>query len=263
MKAVLCLLFSLPGGALAESPRVAEMIARADAEERQHRTRPALTALRAAERLEPENVGILLRISKQYSDLIGQTEPREAAKAVAERSLDYAKRAAALAPSNAKARLSLAVAYGKLTDFVGNRTRLEYSKIVKEEALKAIQLDPSDDFAWHVLGRWHCGVANVGGTTRTMAKLIYGGLPAASNEEAVRHFQRAVEIAPRRIIHHRELARVYISMGKLESARRCWQTIVQLPSGDGEDAKAKQEAAQELAKPEKRENSKAPAEPER
>jgi cytochrome c-type biogenesis protein CcmH/NrfG len=125
--------------------------------------------------------------------------------------------------------------------------------------LKAIELDPNDDFAWHVLGRWHFGVANVGGATRAMAKLIYGGLPAASNEEAVRHFHRALEIAPRRIIHHRELARVYVAMGKPDMARKCWQAIVQLPGTDGEDAKARQEAEEALARPEKRENVKAPA----
>jgi tetratricopeptide (TPR) repeat protein len=243
----------------AEDPRIAALVTRADAEERQHRIRPALVALRAAEQIEPDNVGVLLRLSKQYSDLISQTAPPQAAKMIAERSLEYARKAAAIDPRNAKARLSLAVAYGKLTDLVGNRTRLEYSRIVKEEALTALRLDPTDDYAWHVLGRWHFAVANVNGPTRALAKLIYGGLPVASNEEAIRHFKKAVELAPRRIVHHHELARVYQTMGREDLASECWEAIVAQPADGPEDEKTKAEARQALEAGAKREKSKARA----
>ena len=232
--------------ALAEDAQVVALVKQGDGEERHGNTRAALAIFREAERREPENVGILLRIAKQYSDLVGETKPEAAAQGVAERSLAYSKRAVEIDPNNAKGRLSLAVAYGRLTDFVGNKVKLEYSKLIKQEAQKSLELDPTDDFAWHVLGRWHFGVANVSAVLKAMARVVYGGMPAASNEDAAKFLKKATEIAPQRIIHHSELARVYRTMGRKELAQKEWQTVLALPAMDKEDEKDKREAQEEI-----------------
>ena len=228
--------------ALAEDPQFVALVKQGDNEDRKGHTRAALTCFREAEKIDPQNVSVLLRISKQYSDLIAETKPEEAARAVADKALDYSKRAVELDPRSAKGRLSLAVAYGRLTDFVSSKVKLEYSKLIKEETVKSIELDPSDDFAWHVLGRWHFGVSNVNAMLKAMARLVYGGLPPASNEDAAKCLKKAAEIAPQRIIHHSELARVYQAMGKKELANKEWQTVLALPSVDKEDEKDKREA---------------------
>jgi tetratricopeptide (TPR) repeat protein len=196
--------------------------------------------------LDPENVGILLRLSKLYSDLVEESKG-PASEQMARRSLQYAEKAVKLDGHNAKAHLSVAVSYGKLTNFVGNREKVDYSKIVREEVDKSLALDPSDSFGWHVLGRWHVGVANVGPVLRALAKVAYGGLPAASNGEAARSFEKAVELAPDRIIHHAELARVYRMMGKLDLARKEWRTIIASSGTSPEDEREKKAARTALA----------------
>ena len=246
VKAALLLTALLGIRAFAEDPKVTALLIQGDAEERERRTRTALSTFRAAEQIEPRNVGVLLRISKQYSDLIDETKPESVARSVAQKALDYARRAVAIDPRSAKAHLSLAVSYGKLTDFVSNKTKVEYSRLVRDETLRSIELDPSDDFAWHVLGRWHQGVANVSGMLKALAKVVYGGLPPASNEEAVRCMKKAIELAPQRLIHHSELARIYKGMGKPELAAREWQTILDLAVRDKGDEKDLAEARQEL-----------------
>jgi Tfp pilus assembly protein PilF len=45
-------------------------------------------------------------------------------------------------------------------------------------------------------------------------KLVYGGLPDASNEQAVANFKKAIELAPGRVIHHLQLAHVYHLTGQ-------------------------------------------------
>jgi tetratricopeptide (TPR) repeat protein len=235
--------------AMAEDPRLVTLVKQGDAEERLGRTRIALGCFRAAEAIDSKNVGVLLRISKQYSDLIATTKPQEAAEQIAQRALNYAQRAVEIDPKVAKAHLSVAVAYGKLTDFVGNKEKLEYSKFIKQETLKSIELDATDDFAWHVLGRWHSGVANVSGVLKLMAKLVYGGMPVASNEEAVKCLKKAGELAPQRIIHHSELARVYQLMGKKELADKEWKIVLALPAVDKEDEKDQAEAREVLDLP--------------
>ena len=237
---VLPLLFAMQ--VLAEDPRVTALVQQGDLAEKQGKARVALTSLRAAEVIEPQNVGVLLRISKQYGDLIDVTKPEENAKRMADLALDYGNRALAADPKNAKAHLNLAISYGHLTDFVGNKAKLEYSKVIRDETLKSIELDPTDDYAWHVLGRWEAGVANVSGVLKALATLVYGGMPKASNEEAVRSFKKAIEIAPQRIMHHAELAHVYKQMGKNELALQEWQNTLGIRAQDGDDEKYQQEA---------------------
>lgn len=235
--------------ALAEDSRLNALVKQGDAEERAGHTRAALTLFREAEDLDPKNVGVLLRISKQYSDLIDSTKPVEAAEQVAKRAFGYAKRAVELDPKVAKAHLNLAVAYGKMTDFVGNKEKLEYSKVIKDETLKSIELDATDDFAWHVLGRWHSGVANVNGMLKIMAKLVYGGMPPASNEEAIKCLKKATELAPQRVTHRAELARAYQLMGKKDLADKEWKVVLTMAPADKEDENDQADARQALGLP--------------
>lgn len=237
---ILILLASLP--AFAEGPEVVSLVTKGDAAEARGESREALALFKQAEALDPDNVAVLLRVSKQYTDLIPRTQPQAAAQKTAERALDYAKRVVAIDPSNAKGRLNLAICYGRLTDFVGNKVKLEYSKIIKTETQKSISLDPTDDYAWHVLGRWHLGVANVNGVLKALARFVYGGLPPASNEEAVRCFKKATELAPNRLMHHAELAHAHTAAGQTDLALQDWQNVLGIRPVDAEDAKYQQEA---------------------
>ena len=235
--------------AFADEPKIAALLRHGDAEEKQGHTKAALADFRAAEDLDAKNVGVLVRLSKAYADLVDVTKPPEAAEQFAHKALDCAQRALDLDPKVAKAHLSRAIAYGKLTDFVGNKTKLEYSKIIKDETAKSIELDPTDDMAWYVLGRWHAGVANVSGVLRVLAKIVYGGMPAASNEEAARCLNRATELAPQRIMHHAELARLHKAMGNAGLAAKEWQTVLALPSAEPDDAEEKTAAREALGLP--------------
>jgi tetratricopeptide (TPR) repeat protein len=225
----------LAGQLLAEDPRVSGLVAQGDANDARRESKTALALLQQAEAIEPQNFGVLLRISKQYTDLIDTTKDKTEAKAFAEKALDYGKRAVALDPNNAKAHLNLSICYGKTTDFVGNKTKMEYAKIIRDEAQRSIDLNPRDDYAWHVLGRWHSGVANLNGVLKALAGFVYGGLPPASNEDAVRCFKKAIELAPQRMMHHAELALVYEQMSKPDLAAQQWQNVLGIRPLDSQD----------------------------
>ena len=249
VRPLILLVFLAVASAFAEDPRLTALVKQGDAEEHAGHTRAALSLFRSAEAIDASNVGVLLRISKQYSDLIATTKPKEASEQVAQKALNYAQRAVEIDAKVAKAHLSLAIAYGRMTDFIGNKEKLEYSKYIKDEAVKSIELDPTDDFAWHVLGRWHSGVANVGGMLKLMAKLVYGGMPPASNEEAVKCLKKATELAPQRIMHHGELARVYQIMGKKDLADKEWKAVLAIPAQDKDDETDQTDARAALGLP--------------
>ncbi len=232
--------------AFAENEKLLALLQQGDVQFSHHQPRLALTAFQEAERIDPNRLDVLLRLSQQHSNLIADAKSPADAQRSAELSLSYAKRSVEIAKDNAKAHLALAVAYGRLAEFVNNKTKLEYSKIIKTETLKSIVLDPTDDYAYHVLGRWNYSIANLNPVLKFMAKCIYGGVPVASNEEAVRYFKHAIEIAPQRIIHHQELARTYFADGRRELARKEWQSVLELPAFDAQDEKAQREAKESL-----------------
>jgi len=229
-------------------PDPAQLIQQGDAQVKARHIPEALALFEQAAQFTPDDPAILLRISQQCDSLIPQAKSPAEAQAFATRALDLAKKAVALAPDNPKAHLALAVAYGRLTDFVDNRTKIEYSRYIKDEAAETIQLDPNEDYAYHVLGRWNYGVATLSPVLKLMARYIYGGLPDASLEDAVRDFKKAIAIAPQRIIHHHELARAYVALGQLDDARKEWQTELNLTPEDHESEQDQAEARSNLQK---------------
>ena len=231
-----------------DDPRVTDLVKQGDADDTRGATRDAIVKFAEADKLSPNNASIIIRLSKEYSDLIGETKPASEAEKMAQISLDYARRAVDLDPKSAKAHLALAVGYGRMTDFTDNKTKLVYSKYIKEEAEKSIAIDPTDDYAYHVLGRWNYGIASLSPVLKIMAKFIYGGLPEASMEDAAGYFKKAIEIAPQRIIHHLELARTYTALGKTDLADKEWETILTLHPTNGEDEAAQKEAREVLKK---------------
>jgi hypothetical protein len=225
--------------------RLVELVARGDEADKKDDTRAALGDFLEAEKLSPRNAPLLVRISRQYSDLVEISKPGDAEKA-ARASLDYARRAVEADPRNAKAHLSLAIGHGKMTDYTDNKTKLEYSKIILAETEKSIALDPTDDFAYHVLGRWHYGIATLNPMLRLMARIVYGAMPQASLEDAETNLKKAAAIAPQRIIHHRELAHTYQAMGKNDLAAKEWETVLSLHATDQQDHDAQAEARKAL-----------------
>ena len=230
----------------AESEKVGALIQQGDAQVASHEFRAALETFQEADKLDPDNPDVLARISRQCGELIADAKSRPKAKLLAETAFADAKHAVELAPDNAKAHLSLAIAYGRMTDFTSNRVKIEYSRFIRDETLKSLALDPTDEYAWHVIGRWHAGISGLNFLLKYLTKLVYGGLPDASYEEAAKYLKKATEIAPRRILHHQELAKVYMALGKRALAEREWRAVLKLPAADADDEKARGEAKQGL-----------------
>jgi len=147
-----------------------------------------------------------------------------------------------------EAHFRLSVALGRLALFRGGKEKINLAKKVKAEADTAVALNPNADLAWHVVGRWNQDLANLSWALRAVAKIIFGGIPPASNDDAVAAFQKAISIDPNHIEHHLELARTYKLMGKKELMKAPLQKVLELPNVEEDDPEFKAEAGEMLAK---------------
>lgn len=202
----------------------------------------------AARPMQTNDAANLCVLAHRYCDLTFLTQSIAAQKDLVVRALDCAERAVAVAPDNATAHASVAVCYAKSCALAGTdiKSQLSYSRLFKQEAEKAIALDPKQDVAYYLLGRWSYGIANVGFFSRTYVRVIYGGLPKATVKDAVAYFQKACALAPNRIIYHAGLAMAYEALGekKLELAQL--QTCCALKPSSPEDVSAQHEADRQL-----------------
>ena len=231
---------------IAHSQDVSTSIRKADELDAQERTDEAIEVLKRAEKISPNNPIVLIKLSQDYSDKVDAAKDRSQKLAFAKLSLEYAKKAVREAPDNADAHVCLSIAYGKFTDFVDNKTKMEYSKVVKTEAEKAVELNPRNDLALLILARWNFDMATLNPILKAFAQTLYGQLPPASKEQAIEYFQKAIAAAPQRIIHHAEYAQALETMGKTKEARAEWLKVTQLKPTDAEDRQYIAEAEKKL-----------------
>lgn len=225
-----------------------ELIASGNVYDQKFQPCEALKYYLPAEKLEPDNVELILRIARQYRHLMQDATDQEEKIKLGCTARDYAERAVKLAPNDSEAYLSVAISNVKMTPMLGNKQKLEASRQVKAMAEKAIALDPKKDLAWHILGCWHQRLADVGIFTRAMAKVAYGGLPPATNDEALKCFQTAIKLNPDRLIHYIELGRTHAQMGQEDEARRYINKGLLMPDVGKDDPEAKRRGRETMEK---------------
>jgi tetratricopeptide (TPR) repeat protein len=223
-------------------------MARGDAADLELKTNESLAAYLEAEKLGCKEATVLWKISREYTLEMVDTPSKDQQRALGEKGLAYAQRAIAVDPADAEAQLAVGICYGRTAPLLDNKTKISYSKLVKEHVEKALKLDPSLDYGYHVLGAWNYEVAGLNPVLRALAKLIYGDVPSASYEDAVKNFKKAVELAPQRVSHHIELGRAYAATGQKELARTELNKGLALPSREKDDPAAKERGREALRK---------------
>ena len=240
------LLLGLLASSLSAAP-VADLLREAQAAEARLDSARALILYQQTDAAKPNDALILFKIAKQYSDLVPDQATDAGKKEFAQHGLDYAQRSHALEPTNAVYTLSLAICHGHLATVSDVRTKVEYSRLIKDEAERSLQLDPNYAWAHHVLGRWHYEVASLGVTARIFARLLYGGIPPASLEEGVTQLRRATELEPGELNHWIDLGFAYAAAGRKDDARASWKHGLAMSDRSKHDATSKRRAREALA----------------
>lgn len=220
------------------SQSASEWIKKGDAFEADGKPELALEAYQKAEKTTPNDAALLVKIAKQYGDLM--TSLGGAAKKDASaKSLEYSRKAVAMNPKASDSHLALALSLGKNTEFMGSRQKIEASREMKTAADTALRLNPKSDYAHHMLGRWHQEMAGIGGATRALAQIIYGGVPKGTYQEALGHFDSARKINGRRLIHQIEYGRTLAMMGRDAEAKTEIRKGLDMPNREADDKDSK------------------------
>ncbi|MEP6585113.1 MAG: tetratricopeptide repeat protein [Candidatus Udaeobacter sp.] len=225
-----------------------DLVARGKAFEQKFQANDALPLYLAAEKLEPKNPELLVRIARQYRWLMTDAPAKEEKLRLGHIALDYSMRAAVCGPKDCDAQLAPAITLGKMLPYLPTKEQVAASPRIKESVDKALTVDSHNDTAWHVLGRWNRGLAEVSSAKRLVAGVIYGQLPKGSYEEAERAMKKAIALNPNRLMHYIELGRIYAQMGRKEEAREFINKGLAMPDTEKDDPETKQRGRETLAK---------------
>lgn len=202
-------------------------------------TPKALASFLEANKAKPNDREILVKIAKQWGDYMTELKDDGQRRDAAQQSLAFSKQALKVAPKSSDSHLAVALSLGKNVEFMGNKEKIQASKDIKFHAESALSLDPKSDYAHHLLGRWHQNVADMGGVTRTLAKVIYGEIPQGSFQQALDHFGKARQLRPDRLIHQIEYGRTLMMMGEKQKGAEEIRKGLAMPNKEKDDPASK------------------------
>jgi tetratricopeptide (TPR) repeat protein len=181
---------------------------------------------------------------------LGEESKGEEQRRLVANAVEHARGAVKVAPDSAMGHVWLAVALGRQALKEGPKTRLALAREIKSEADRAIELDPSIGRAWHVRASWNRKIASLSAIERLAANTVLGGVPkGASMKNAVRDFQKAIELEPAYVNHRLELGRTFVEMKRWAEARRELEQAIALPpTSHPRDPERQQEARRLLEK---------------
>jgi tetratricopeptide (TPR) repeat protein len=218
--------------------------------DRDHAAMNAPSALHHYEeaiKLDPKSYEALWKASREAVD-VGEFAPpaeRDANYTLAEQ---YARRAVEANPNDAEGHFNLARALGRRALSLGKRDQVKYAGDVRTHALEALKFDPKHPGALHVMGMWNYNVMRLSGMTRFMAKTFLGGkvFDSANWADAQRYMEESVAADPGRLVHHLDLARVYVARDDKAKAVEQYELVIKGPRTEYNDKHYQAEAEAEL-----------------
>ncbi len=227
----------------------AALMAKGDSFDQQLNAQKALDYYLPANKMEPDNVGS----SRPHRAAISPPDER---RVVEERKASARQYLSPVCATCRRARpehcRGAALSGDQLRENAAATWQARIRSLPRRESRRQwiglLQLDPANDTAWHILGRWNRVLADVSVVKRVLAEALYGDLPGQANEEAEKCLAKAIAINPNRLMHYIELGRIYAQMGRKEEARRYINKGLAMPNTEKDDPEMKEIGRETLKK---------------
>ena len=244
--AAVLMLAALPHGLAAQG--AADHIALGDREHAAMNAPGALQHYEAAVKADPSNYEALWKATREAVDVGEFNSSEQERNRLYSLAEQYARRAVAANPGDAEGHFHLARALGRKALTLGKRDQVKYAGEVRKEALEAIRIDPRAAGAQHIMGMWNYNVMKLNGMARFMAKTFLGGkvFDSANWNDAQKYMEESVANEPNRLVHHLDLARVYVARGDVQRARAQFEATITGKPTEYNDRHFQAEASAEL-----------------
>jgi len=231
---------------------LAQLLKNADRYYGQFKPKEAVAELQKIIQLDERNFPALVKLARAHID-IGDLIPESGANWKEQKlkeygaAEEYARKALRVDPNSTWSHFWMAASIGSIAVVSPISRQIELSGEIRDAVERSLALDPKNGSAYHIYGVWHRKVAEIGGTSRMFASLVFGkSPPSGSLEKSIEYLKKAVALNPTVIVSRLELARSYVAKEDWPAARSLLKSIPSMAMQFSDDAKHKQEAEQLL-----------------
>jgi tetratricopeptide (TPR) repeat protein len=187
--------------------------------------------------IDAENQNYLSHLSFAYSKVGANLDDEALKLKYYAKAKEVAAKSKGLKAGHAFSHYAYALALARENENAKTKVKIANAKEIKSECDKALELNPKEAGAYHILGRWHRTFAGFSNMEKAMVNTFFGGTPKGGTyKDALKMFQKAIELEPWYMLHVYELAVTYHEMGNDEYAKKYVEKAMKLPQ-DYEDAK--------------------------
>ncbi|RAJ02248.1 hypothetical protein LX64_03257 [Chitinophaga skermanii] len=204
-KLVLALLFISATSMVGHAQSLEDMMAKAKQFEKEMKEPEALEQYKEILKIQPKDVQVLTSASLLSSMEGNRKKDKSEKLAYFTQAQNYAQEAINIDNANARAYYAAAVATGRMGLILGTKERVAASRDTKKYAELAIKFDTTYGEAYYLLGKWNYEVFNMNTVEKAAAKVLFGGMPKASLEEAIANYEKCRKLRPGYILNYYDL----------------------------------------------------------
>jgi tetratricopeptide (TPR) repeat protein len=249
MRPLLILFICITNSIIVFSENYEELIVQGDSLYAKFEIAAALKRYEQAYTIEPNDYHLLLKLTRICNDLgeyYYELHDKESSEKVVYQGVVYAEKSFAFYPDSAKVYTYLAWSYGNQALFEGGEESIKLAYKIKDNAEKAIRMDPTDYLPYIILSIFNRQVSALSWFERLFANIFFGTVPEGSFEESEMLMLRALEIQPEIVIASFHLSLIYKEIDEEEKEITTLKKVLELPERDFRDKFAKRKAKERL-----------------
>lgn len=247
MKYAILSLMAMAFACMIYAQDVDALMKEAEKHERDLKEADALNAYKQILAAQPDNVKALWksaeltgRIGNRLKDEKQRADQFETAKA-------YAFNALKANHQDADANCTVAATAMRFATITGGKERAGYLRDMKNYADSALMINANHARALYILGKWNFDITEMNVGDKAAVKVLFGGMPKASLEEAIGNFEKARTADPLLMADYFDLAKAYIKFHRTDKAIDVLNKMVKLPPRTEDDPALKAEGKALLA----------------
>jgi TPR repeat protein len=218
----------------------------AKAFERQYNTAQAILKYEESLKANPNQMAILVRLVEIYCFGL-EADKDESTKIIQlNKAKDYLIKARNIDSTQADYLYSKAVYLGKLIEVSPVKEKAQYTKEIKILLDEALSKDPNHVKSLYTLAKWNEEVSGLNPAVKAAMKVIFGGLPPASRDQALDLHQKARKLNPGFLANNYDLALLLKKTNKPSQAIEILESQMKLPTKTKEELEFKNKSKQLL-----------------
>lgn len=196
---------------------------------------------------QPENTKALWKAAELTGRIGNRVKDEKQRATQFEVAKTYALSALKASHEDADVNYAVAITAMRFASITGGKERARYLRDMKSYADSALLVNPNHARALYVLGKWNFEITTMNVADKAAVKVLFGGMPKASLDDAIVNFEKARTADPFLVIDYLELANAYVKFHRTDKAIEVLNKMIRLPPRTEDDQELKAQGKALLA----------------